>query len=54
VPMENDGTAGSDPALSASKRRFASEQLSTYRLRGRWLSRYVGLRRARPVQAANV
>jgi hypothetical protein len=54
VPMENDGTAGSDPALSASKLRLASEQLSTHRLRGRWLSRYVGLRRSRPVQAANV
>jgi hypothetical protein len=54
VPMENDGTAGSDPALSASKLRLASEQISTYRLRGRWLSRYAGLRRTRPVQAANV
>lgn len=54
VPMENDGTAGSDPALSASKLRLASDEISTYRLRGRWLSRYVGLKRTRPVQAANV
>lgn len=51
VPMENDGAAGSDPALSAVKQRFASEQISTYRLRGRWLSKYIGLGRTR---AANV
>ena len=54
VPMENDGAAGSDPALHASKQRFASEQISTYRLRGGWLSRYRGRGRARSVQAAGV
>lgn len=40
VPLENDGTAGSDPALSAYKQRFASRLINSYRLRGRWLSRY--------------
>lgn len=43
VLMENDGTAGSDPALSASKQRLASDLINTYRLRGRWLARYRGL-----------
>jgi hypothetical protein len=54
VPMENDGTAGSDPALSASKERLASGQLYTYRLRRRWLPGYRVIRRTRPVQAASV
>ncbi len=43
VLMENDGAAGSDPALSATKQRLASDVINSYRLRGRWLARYRGL-----------
>lgn len=40
VPMENDGSAGFDPALSFYKQRFASELINTYRLQRKWLSRH--------------
>lgn len=53
VPMENDGSAGFDPALATVKRRFASDEISTHRLRGRWLSKYIGLGRARPARVAD-
>ena len=53
VPMENDGTGGFDPALCAYKQRFSSELINTYQLRGKWLSRYRGLRWTSPVQSAN-
>lgn len=41
VPMENDNTSGSDPALSAYKRRFSSGLIYPYEFWGTWLSRFL-------------
>lgn len=40
VPMENDNTSGSDPALRAYKQRFSSELIYPYQLWSKWLSRF--------------
>jgi hypothetical protein len=53
VPLENDNSAGFDPALSAYKQRFSSQLISPYHLRAGWLGRYRGRRSAGRVQAAN-
>jgi hypothetical protein len=41
VPMENDSTSGSDPALSAYKRRFSSGLIYPYEFWANWLSRFL-------------
>jgi len=41
VPLENDNSAGFDPALSAYKERFSSQLISPYHLRARRLSRFL-------------
>lgn len=41
VPMENDSTSGSDPALTAYKRRFSSGLVYPYEFWGTWLSRFL-------------
>ncbi|HEY0376484.1 MAG TPA: hypothetical protein VGC87_05960 [Pyrinomonadaceae bacterium] len=46
VPLENDNSAGFDPALSAYKERFSSRLISPYHLRAGWLGRYRGPRSA--------
>jgi len=41
VPLENDNSAGFDPALSAYKERFSSQLISPYHLRAGRLSRFL-------------
>ncbi|HKQ51563.1 MAG TPA: hypothetical protein VJT74_04285 [Pyrinomonadaceae bacterium] len=41
VPLENDNSAGFDPALSAYKERFSSQLISPYHLRARRLARFL-------------
>lgn len=41
VPLENDSTSGSDPALTAYKRRFSSGLIYPYEFWGTWLSRFL-------------
>jgi len=41
VPLENDGTSGSDPALSAYKQRFSSELLYPHQLWRKWLAGFL-------------
>ncbi len=41
VPMENDSTSGSDPALTAYKQRFSSGLIYPYEFWAKWLSRFL-------------
>ena len=41
VPLENDNSAGFDPALSSYKQRFSGQLISPYHLRARRLSRFL-------------